>query len=171
MSTMTNNKTSRSERNSRVALGKAVRVFFCIALLLSLVACASTPQSRSEVPSTGAGDRSLEEKWGIQLKELRLTAAGYMIDFRYRVIDPEKAAPLLSRNIQRYVIVQKSRAVLQVPSTEKLGALRSAVSVPEMVKKDRIYAALFANPGRHVKAGDKVTIVLGDFKAENLVVN
>ena len=167
---MTNNKTSRSERNSRVALGKAVRVFFCIALLLSLVACASTPQSTG-FPSTGTGDKSLEDKWGIRLEGIRLTAAGYMIDFRYRVINPEKAAPLLSRKkIDRHMLVEKSGAVLQVPSTEKLGALRSAVSTPDMVKRNRIYGALFANPGKHVKPGDKVTVVIGDFKAENIIV-
>ena len=163
-------KTSRSEKKSPISLEKGLRVFIGIAFLLSLVACASTPQSTG-FPSTGTGDKSLEDKWGIRLEGIRLTAAGYMIDFRYRVIDPEKAAPLLSRQkIERHIIVEKSGAVLQVPSTEKLGALRSAVSTPDMVKRNRIYGALFANPGKHVKPGDKVTVVIGDFKAENIIV-
>jgi len=150
-----------------------VKVFLCIALLVSLVACASTHQNRTETPSAEAGNIGAEDKWGIRLESIRLTAAGYMIDLRYRVTDPETAAPLLKRGmgIKRYVIVERSGAVLHIPETAKLGALRSAVSVPEMVKKDRIYGALFANPGRHVKQGDRVTVVLGDFKAENLTVN
>lgn len=148
-----------------------VKVFFGIALLVFLVACASAHQSRTETPSAEVGNNSAGDKWGIQLESIRLTAAGYMIDLRYRVTDPEMAAPLLSRKIKRYVIVEKSGAVLRIPETEKLGALRSAVSVPEMVKGNRIYGALFANPGRHVKAGDRVTVVLGDFEAGNLTVN
>jgi len=38
--------------------------------------------------------KSLEETWGIQIMGSRQTAAGHMIDFRYRVLDPEKAGPL-----------------------------------------------------------------------------
>jgi hypothetical protein len=168
---MIDRNESRSKKKRFAAWENGVKVIFGIALSLSLFACASTTQKKIEIPATARVEMSLEEKWGIQLQPIRLTAAGYMIDFRYRVIDPEKAAPLLSRNVHRYVMVEKSKAILQVPSTEKLGMLRSAVSTPAMVKKDRIYAALFANPGRHVKAGDKITIVLGEFKAENLMVN
>jgi len=69
-----------------------------------------------------------------------------MIDLRYRVTDPETAAPLLNRGIKRYVIVERSGAVLRIPETEKLGALRSTVSVPEMVKRDRVYGALSPIP-------------------------
>jgi hypothetical protein len=39
-----------------------------------------------------------------------------------------------------------------------------------MVKQGRIYGALFANPGRFVHAGDRVTVVMGEFRAEHLVV-
>jgi hypothetical protein len=28
----------------------------------------------------------------------------------------------------------------------------------------------FANPGRAVRAGDRVTVVIGDFRAEHLIV-
>lgn len=123
---------------------------------------AAAPQGTG--PAAETSGEQIEEQWGVKLVGLRHTAAGYMLDLRFRVLDPEKAAPLLSRNIDRYVVVEKSGAVLRVPSTEKLGMLRSAVSSPDMVKKDRVYAALFANPGRHVRPGDKVTLVLGDFK-------
>jgi hypothetical protein len=39
-----------------------------------------------------------------------------------------------------------------------------------MVKKDHNYIALFANPGKHVNVDDKVTLVIGNFIIENLVV-
>jgi hypothetical protein len=36
--------------------------------------------------------------------------------------------------------------------------------------EQRTYFALFANPGRQIEAGDKVTVVIGDFRAEDLIV-
>ena len=112
----------------------------------------------------------LEKKWGIKLYGIRWTAAGYMLEMKFRVLDPDKAFPLLKRDVKRYVVVEKSGAVLEVPFTQKLGSLKSSVRTSNMVKKDYNYIALFANPNKHVNSGDKVTLVIGNFMAENLVV-
>lgn len=112
----------------------------------------------------------LEKEWGIKLYGIRWTSSGYMLHLRFRVLDPEKAFPLLRRHVDRYVIVEKSGAVLQVPFTAKLGSLRASVRTANMVKESRTYGSLFANPGRHVKPGDKVTLVIGNFMAEHLTV-
>ena len=93
-----------------------------------------------------------------------------MLDFRLRVVHPEKAAPLLLRKSDCYLIAEESGGILQVARSPKVGALRATVRTESMVKHDRIYATLFANPGRLVKAGDKVTVVMGDFRAEHVVV-
>jgi len=37
-------------------------------------------------------------------------------------------------------------------------------------KADRTYLILFSNSGRPLQAGSKVTVVIGDFLAQNLVV-
>lgn len=112
----------------------------------------------------------LEKKWGIKFYGIRWTSAGYMLEMKFRVLDPEKAFPLLKRDIKRYVVVDKSGAVLEVPFTQKLGSLKSSVRTSNMVKKDTNYIALFANPSKHVNPGDKVTLVIGNFMAENLIV-
>lgn len=112
----------------------------------------------------------LEKQWGIKLYGIRWTAAGYMLEMKLRVLDPEKAFPLLTRHSKRYVIVEKSGAVLEVPFTQKLGSLKSTVRTSNMVKQDRNYIALFANPGKHVNPGDKVDLVIGNFMAEGLTV-
>jgi hypothetical protein len=129
---------------------------------------AAAPPPGEQAPLTDLA--ALEKRWGISALALRHTASGYMLDLRFRVVDPTLAAPLLSREIERKVIVDKSGAVLKVPFTQRLGSLRSAVRTPSMVKADRVYSALFANPGRHVKPGDTVSLVLGDFKADLLAV-
>ena len=112
----------------------------------------------------------LEKDWGIKFYGIRWTAEGYMLEMSFRVLDPSKAFPLLKQETKRYVLVEKSGAVLEVPFTDKLGSLKSSVRSSNMVKKDRNYMALFANPGKHVKPGDKVTLVIGNFMAENLIV-
>jgi hypothetical protein len=112
----------------------------------------------------------VEKDWGIKLYGVRWTAAGYMLEMKFRVLDEHKAFPLLKRDISRYLIVEKNGSVLEVPFTQKLGSLRSSVRSANMVKKDHNYVALFANPGKHVKPGDKVTLVLGNFILDNLAV-
>ena len=93
-----------------------------------------------------------------------------MLEMTFRILDTDKAFPLLKRDVKRYVVVEKSGAVLEVPFTQKLGSLKSTVRTSNMVKKDHNYVALFANPSKHVNPGDKVTLVIGNFMAENVVV-
>jgi len=116
-----------------------------------------------------SNETSLEKKWGIQIHGIRLAAAGYMLDFRYRILDPDKAAPLVRPKEKAYLIDQASGATFLVPTPPKTGQLRQTVRSGKP-KADRTYFVFFANPGGYVKAGNKVTVVIGDFKAKDLVV-
>jgi hypothetical protein len=108
----------------------------------------------------------LEKSWGIRIESLHLSAAGYMLDFRYHVLDANKAKPLFDPLTKPYLIDQTSGAVFAVPSPPKVGQLRNV----KEVKEGKTYFVFFANPGKYVKAGNKVTVVIGDFRAENLIV-
>lgn len=107
------------------------------------------------------------EPWGIEVLGIRRSAADYMLDFRYRVLDADKAAYLMDRKIQPQLLVEKTGQVLRVPVSAKIGPLRQS---PKYAKAERQYFMFFANPGRSVKAGDKVTVMIGDFKAAHLIV-
>lgn len=108
-----------------------------------------------------------ETKWGIQVSSLRLTAGGNMIDFRYKVLDPKKAAPLGDRENKAYLIDQATGAKFLVPTTPKIGPLRQKA---QNLTAGQSAFVIFVNPGKYVKAGDKVTVVIGDFRVENLVI-
>ena len=129
---------------------------------LQLTGCATAGRHGTE---STAGVESIEERWGIQITGIRQTAAGHMLDFRYRVVDSDKARPLFLRQTKPYLIDQASGKVLAVPTTAKVGPLRTS----DKPREGRIYWMFFANPGV-VKAGSKVTVVIGDFKAEDLTV-
>jgi hypothetical protein len=119
-------------------------------------------------PTQWAGQQPIRiDEWGIDILGIRWSAAGYVLDFRYRVHDAEKAAPLLVHQIKPHIVVEKNGAKLGVPRSPKIGSLRSS---SRNVKPNRNYYVLFANPGRMVAVGDKVTVEIGEFKASHLVV-
>lgn len=138
-----------------------------LAALLALVvaACASTPAPQLE-PTAAPAPVSLEERWGVQVVGIRLTAAGHMLDFRYRVVDPVKAAPLFVRKTKPYLIDEATGARLAVPVPPKTGPLRSS-NTPIA---GRTYFMFFGNSGKLVQPGNRVTVVVGDFQAEDLTV-
>ena len=114
--------------------------------------------------------KELADDWGVELLGMRLTAAGMMLDFRFRVMDADKALPLFDHRIKPHIIAERSNIKLPVPMAAKVGAFRPT-NRGKNIKADKTYYMIFGNPDRHVKAGEKVTVVIGDFKVEHLMVN
>lgn len=130
-----------------------------LATALVLTGCTS-PGSRLEPAAP-------ETRWGIRVEGVRVSAAGYMLDFRYRVLDAAKAAQVIRPGIKSYLVVEDSGARLEVPAPPKVGPLRPTRSP---VIADKTYFMFFANPARRVRPGDRVAVVMGDVRAEHLVV-
>ena len=118
------------------------------------------------IQQTKQQKQALSEKWGIELIAMRSTAYGHMVDFRYRVLDAEKAAPLFVRKTKPYLIHQESGKALAVPNTAKLGSLRNS-NIPQ---QGRTYWMFFGNSQGLIHKGDKVTVALGDFRAPDIEV-
>ena len=127
----------------------------------------SATEATAAEPVAEAEPMNLAEQWGIEVTSIRMTANDHMIDYRYRVLDADKAADLFKRQIKPFLIHQESGKVLAVPDTAKLGPLRNS----NMPQNGRIYWMFFGNGGKLVQAGDKITVVIGDFRVEDLVVN
>jgi hypothetical protein len=127
--------------------------------------------AKGSVPKQDAGKTMLaqlaEERLGVEIRGVRLSAAGFMLDLRYRVLDAAKAAPLLDRKVHPYLLDQ-SGARFGVPFSPKIGALRSTRRGEILL--DRDYSMLFGNPGRYLQQGSKITLVVGEQKIENLTV-
>lgn len=140
---------------------------FCIVLLAGPTYAEEKAAPGGEISTGTNGEKKkVEEKWGIQVKGIRLTAAEYMLDFRYHVTDSEKASSILNRQEKATLIHQESGTVMQVPTT-RLGAMRQT-SVKPAAGRD--YIIFFANRNGLIKTGDKVTVIIGNFKMENLIV-
>lgn len=120
----------------------------------------------AEAPVAEKENVQLGEKWGIEIVGLRLSAAGHVIDLRYRVTDPKKALPFFDAQKKPSLIDQASGVKMVVPVAPKIGSMRQKTMRPEV---GRIYFMLFGNTGV-VNYGSKVTLVIGDIKIENLTV-
>jgi len=141
---------------------KVTLLLICLGLALSSVALASMETKQGQSDS-----QKLADEWGIEVVSMRLTADNYMLDFRYKVVDREKARELFKGGIKTMLIDQASGASFAVPNMPKIGPLRSA----NMPKEGKNYFMLFANPGQYVKAGNLVTVQVGDLEVKNLRVN
>jgi len=122
------------------------------------------------IPPVTVKEKSAEfikEKWGVGEFIVRLTSAGYMLDVRYRVFDKTKAKPLFSRKLRPYAIEEASNVKYGVPASPKVGFLRQA---PSHIKENKEYFLMIANPGKRLKPGDKLTLVIGDFRIEHLTI-
>jgi hypothetical protein len=98
---------------------------FCLCMIFMTGALSST--SKDAPPDEQEQKMSIEEQWGVKIESLRTSAAGNLLDFRYRIIDPEKASYLVDRRNKAYMIDQASGRVLSVPTTAKVGPLRQTV--------------------------------------------
>jgi hypothetical protein len=123
---------------------------------------------------TGQADQnaiaSVEMSYGIKVEGLRLTAADSMLDFRYRVLDAQKAAPFLNGKVQPSLVDETRSARLGVPDTPTLGRIRQTAR-NGVIHTDRSYFIMFGNPGKALKKGDKVSLLLGQVKITDLTVN
>ena len=113
-----------------------------------------------------ATDAALVRKWGIRIEGVRLTAAGHMLDFRYRVVDARKAKPLFERKTKPVLRDEASGVQTAVPVPPKTGPLRNSNDPIA----GRTYFMFFANPGRFIAPGNLVTVTIGAFSVSGIRV-
>ena len=104
--------------------------------------------------------------WGIESPSVKAVESGEIIRFTYRVLDGDKATALNDKKSEPSLIDEQAGVRLVVPALEQVGQLRQS-GTPQA---GRSYWMAFSNPRRSVKPGDRVTVVIGRFRAEGLVV-
>jgi hypothetical protein len=104
--------------------------------------------------------------WGVDNLKVSRTASGNLIRFSYRITDPDRAKVLVDKNATPHLIGQRTRAVLQIPVMDKIGQLRQTGKA--IVGQE--YWMVFSNKGNLIKAGDRVDVLIGNFRADGLLV-
>lgn len=96
-----------------------------------------------------------------------LTGYGNMVDFRYKVLDPVKAAPMKELNLKPLLLDETTGARLHVPTSPKVGPMRH---VSRDLVAGKTYFMIFANTQHHVRSGDKVSVVVGGIHTASVTV-
>jgi hypothetical protein len=104
--------------------------------------------------------------WGVGELHVKSAESGELIRFNYRVLNPAKAAAQNDKKAEPELLDVQAQVKLVVPQMEKVGKLRQE-STP---KPGMTYWMAFSNPTLAVKRGDRVDVVIGSFRATNLVV-
>lgn len=144
------------------------RRFVALIAILSLVAVGGGVEAwRQHLASDVRNGASLVSadgmaaRYGIDINLLAVTAAGGLVELRYQVVDPDKAAPLVHDPDLSPALVVESTGKTLVMSTPphhhgtelQLGGT---------------YFFLMANAESALHKGDKVTLVIGDARLEHL---
>jgi hypothetical protein len=137
-------------------------------LFFGLLVSMLIPQIPAQAEQQQLKQVNLVDDWGIEPVHLRISAAGFMIEFRYKVLDPEKALVLSDRKDFPTMISMKSKARLSVPFGSTVGYLKSN---RKFLKKGKNYITMFSNENRHMLPGDQVRIQVRDQLTPPLVID
>jgi len=110
---------------------------------------------------------TLEDGWGIQVSSMRLSMANSIVDLRYKVLNPEKAARLGDGKTAAYIIDRATGKKLNMPAPPKEGAFPPT---SHKLVAGKMYFAMVSNQGGTLKSGSQVTVVVGGSEATNLTV-
>ena len=128
----------------------------------------------------------LEEQGGIQVGRVELAMAGAALNIRYTIVASNKASELHDQAVPAYLVDQSGQTRISLGSAAAVGSLsghsraRSAMAsmtdargfppAPNRLREGEAYSLLIPNPRGAIKAGDKVSLVVGAFYVENLTV-
>lgn len=104
--------------------------------------------------------------WGVDDLSVKWAESGELIRFSYRVVNAEQAKAINDKKAEPQLIAPAAGVSLVIPSLEKVGKLRQSSTPVEGMS----YWMAFSNQGRRVRRGEHVDVVIGNFRAQGLVV-
>jgi hypothetical protein len=110
----------------------------------------------------GGSAADLLQRSGVRLVRVAVSGGGGLVDVRYQVVDPEKAAALHEPGTPPAVVDEQSGLVLRdlYLNHAHNGPMKAAVT----------YYLVFENPGGWIRRGSTVTVLLGDAQVDHVVV-
>jgi hypothetical protein len=118
------------------------------------------------VKATAKAQKYYSAVWGVDKLHAAYTSSGNLIRFSYRVIEPKRAAVLGDHENVPELVGIRSNAVLHIPTMEQIGELRQLSAA----QANKEYWMVFSNKGNLVKPGDEVSVIIGKFRADGLIV-
>jgi len=130
--------------------------------------------NQASLPATGGAKRHVarnqkeevyfERRYGIGALSVHAVSAGSSLEFRCRVLDPEKANALADKRAAPQMIDRKTGKKLSVPAADGKSHQSAA---PEAGQE---YSVVFGNRDKIVKPGNMVDVVVGTVRMSGLTV-
>lgn len=155
---------ARSSLTSRLSAGGTSRLLPA-AVILVLVVVAGTwfgvarlaRPSSTVVPTSPA----IEAKWGVRVTQIGVTADGGMVDFRFVVLDPDKALTMMQNVDDLPVLIAEDSGTL-INST-------AAMATRHDLNAGQTYFLLYRNTEGAIRPGTSVTVKFGNLALQHVI--
>lgn len=107
------------------------------------------------------GPQALEDRFGIRIVLITVTAGGGLVDLRYQVVDAEKAPLIWETENLPVLIAEDSGTTLRVPPPR---------ARPDKIEAGHVYFLLVPNAEGAIRPGTRVTLVFDNVRVEHLTV-
>jgi hypothetical protein len=111
-------------------------------------------------PVVAAGD--LAGRSGVLITRVAVTGAGGLVDLRFKVVDPDRTTSLHDKRTPPAIVDERTGLVVH--------ELFMGHAHSDPFKSGITYYLVFNNPGNWVKAGSRVSVLLGDAQVQHVVV-
>jgi hypothetical protein len=144
-----------------------VLTFSIFPLLLVIVGVAAflfargRPAAPAPFGSAAPLSPAIEQQWGIRVTQIGATADGGLVDFRYIVLDPDKALAMVQDVNNLPVLIAEDSGTL-VNSAALMAAKHD-------LAPGRTYFFLYRNTHGAIKSGTPVTVKFGNLTLEHFV--
>jgi hypothetical protein len=104
---------------------------------------------------------AIENAWGVRVTQIGVTADGGLVDFRYIVIDPDKALAML-QDVNKLPVLVAEDSGATVNSAAMMAQKHT-------LNPGRTYFLLYRNTQGAIKPGRAVTVRFGDLLLEHVI--
>ncbi len=142
----------------------AIAGFFVYHLWVAQPAAPVQPmtQTATQAATPAISAKTFEERFGIRITLIAVTGGGGIVDFRYKIIDKQKAEFLLGdAHAMPSLMAERSGITLRPPN--------HVMKHNNQLENGRSYFQFYANTQNAVKPGDAISVVIGSLRLEPII--
>ena len=147
-------------RRLRAPLPRFIGLLAIVLLVGAAGLVAYNSYRSTALPGTPASEAAIADKWGIRITHIAVLADGGLIDFRFQVLDPDKASPLFDLATRPIMIVEKTGKQVDSLYHPPHGHDIAAGQSQYFIYNDS-YGA--------IQSGVSVSVLLGDLRLEHVI--
>lgn len=138
-----------------------VRVGVIVAALAALVVVYAVVTGGGSSSRAMPTSPAIEARWGIRVTQIGATADGGLVDFRFVVLDVDKAADMMA-DVKNMPVLIAEDSNTAVTSTAQMGDDHS-------LHVGQTYFLLYRNAGGAIQPGTSVTVKFGTLELQHVI--